>query len=65
MGKVLAGVVIGIFVGALASEILKRKNPELTRKIEQKAKDTVDAFAKAYGELDGGTGSPTPEQSPS
>lgn len=66
MEKILVGVVVGIFVGALAAEILKRKNPELTRKIEQKAKDTVDAFAEAYRDLEGDeAGSPQPEPSPS
>jgi gas vesicle protein len=50
MQKVLIGVGVGIFIGALTVEILNRKKPELTRKIEQKAKNTVDAFATAFKE---------------
>ena len=68
MQKILIGVGLGIFIGALAVEILNRKNPELTRKIEQKAKDTVDAFAAAFKdgfELEADeTESTRPEQSP-
>ena len=67
MEKILIGVVIGIFVGALTVEILNRKKPELTREIEKKAKDAVDAFAAAFKEgfkvENGETGSMRPEQS--
>ncbi|MBW2622473.1 MAG: hypothetical protein JRD68_06170 [Deltaproteobacteria bacterium] len=48
MEKILAGVIVGIFVGALAVEILNRKKPELTKEIEKKAKNTVDAFVAAF-----------------
>ncbi len=50
MQKVLIGVSVGIFIGALAVEILNRTKPELTRKIEQKAKNGVDAFVAAFKE---------------
>lgn len=45
MGKTLAGIVAGIFIGAFAVEVLKRKRPELILEIENRAKDFVDAFA--------------------
>ncbi len=44
MEKILAGIIVGIFVGALAVEILNRKKPELTRKIEEKAAKLADAI---------------------
>ena len=50
MGKILVGVAAGIFVGALAVEILDRKKPELTEGIEKKAKNVVDAFIAAFKE---------------
>jgi hypothetical protein len=50
MEKVLTGVVVGIFVGALTVEILNRTKPGLTRKIERKAKDTVGALVAAFKE---------------
>ena len=47
MTKILLSIAAGIFIGAFAVEILNRKNPELTKKIEEKAKDAVDALAAA------------------
>ena len=43
MNKVLIAVG-GIFVGAFVVEVLHRKHPELTTKIEEKAKQLVDAL---------------------
>ena len=68
MGKVLIGVVAGVFVGALAVEVLNRKKPELTEGIERKAKSTVDAlvaaFKEGWGIKEAETESIQPEQSP-
>ncbi len=50
MQKILIGVGVGIFIGALAVEILNRTKPELTRKIEKKAKNGVDALVAAFKE---------------
>ena len=68
MGKVLVGVAAGIFVGALAVEILNRKKPGLTQGIEKKAKNAVDAcvaaFKEGWGSKEAATESMQPEQSP-
>lgn len=68
MGKTLIVAVSGIFIGALAVEILNRKRPELTRKIEEKAKIIVDALIAAPKEGLDAEGDKTktirPEQSP-
>ncbi len=48
MGKILAGVIAGIFVGALVVEVLNRKKPGLTKGIEEKAKNAVDAFVAKF-----------------
>lgn len=48
MQKILVGVFVGIFVGALAVEVLNRKKPGLAKEIEKKAKDTVDAFVATF-----------------
>lgn len=50
MEKTLAGIVAGIFVGAVAMEILNRKKPGLTKKVEKKTKDAVGAFVTAFKE---------------
>jgi len=56
MLKVLGGVVVGIFVGALAFEILSRKHPGLIREIEDKAEEAaralLDSFSEGYRSRD-------------
>lgn len=42
MSKILIGVFLGVFVGALTYEILSRKHPELIKKFEAKAAETID-----------------------
>lgn len=68
MGKTVIAAVAGIFIGALALEILNRSKPELTRGLERKAKNAVDAFVTAFKEGWGGeddeTESMQPEQVP-
>ena len=39
MLKFFSGVVLGVFVGALAVEIVERGSPELLNKVREKAKD--------------------------
>lgn len=50
MEKILSGVVVGIFVGALAVEILHRTEPELVSKIGHKAKKSAGALISAFKE---------------
>ena len=50
MWKILGGVIIGVFVGALALEILNRKHPGFVREIEDKAEKTAQAFLEAFRE---------------
>ena len=50
MGKTVIAAIVGTFVGALAVEILNRTKPELTRKLEQKAKNAVNTFVTAFKE---------------
>lgn len=42
MYKLLGGVLLGVFVGALMIEILKRRRPELVEGIERQAKSVMD-----------------------
>ena len=48
MWKVIGGVVAGIFVGAAIFEIMQRGWPNLVRKVEDRARDAVDAFREGY-----------------
>lgn len=48
MWKIIGGVVIGVFVGALAFELLKRKRPHLIRDIEDRASKTASSFIDAF-----------------
>jgi hypothetical protein len=51
MSKVLVGVFVAVFVGALLYEILNRTKPELTEKLEAKLSGGLDAMLA----LDGST----------
>ena len=52
MWKVIGGVAVGVFVGAVAFEILSRTRPELILGLEEKARRAVqaaiDAFERGY-----------------
>ncbi len=50
MWKIIGGVIIGVFVGALALEVLNRSKPGLIRNIEKKAEDTARAFLDSFKE---------------
>ena len=49
---VIGLVVLGVILGAAGTEILRTKNPELIKKIEDQAKRLVDSldFAKSTDE---------------
>jgi len=42
MSKVLVGVFVVVFVGAVVYEFLNRAKPDLTEKFEQKISDSLD-----------------------
>ncbi len=69
MVKTMIGIIAGVFVGALAVEILNSTNPELTKRLEEKAKKVADTFVTGFKEGWGGkdaeTESVQPELSPS
>ncbi|MEI6666929.1 MAG: hypothetical protein WCP29_02150 [Acidobacteriota bacterium] len=44
MSKVLVGVFVAVFVGALVYEILNRTKPEFTEKLEAKLAGRIDAM---------------------
>jgi hypothetical protein len=50
MWKIIGGVVIGVFVGALAYEIILRKRPDLIKNIESSAEGTAQSFMDAFQE---------------
>ena len=47
MGKVLIGVLSGVFIGAVIYELLCRNNPELIRKMEELTSQKVDDLCDA------------------
>ncbi len=42
MLKVVGGVLLGVFVGAMMTEVVRRNKPELVEAIEKKAKTVTD-----------------------
>jgi NhaP-type Na+/H+ or K+/H+ antiporter len=48
MWKILGGVFIGVFLGALAVEVLKRTRPELLEDIEESARTAATAIAGSF-----------------
>ena len=44
MSKVLVGVFVAVFIGALVYEILNRTKPELTEKFESKVSNGLDSI---------------------
>ncbi len=41
MSKFVGGIVLGVFLGALAIEVVNRTNPELLEKTEEKARNAA------------------------
>lgn len=52
MGKILVGVAVGVFVGAMVAEIIQKTNPEWLRKLKARiansAKAAKEAFVEGY-----------------
>ncbi len=46
MSKILVGVFVVVFVGALAYEIINRTKPELTEKFEEKFSEGLDSILR-------------------
>ena len=42
MLKIIGGVLVGVFVGAMMLEIVRRQKPELIKAVEDKAKAVTD-----------------------
>lgn len=49
MSKILIGTVVGVFIGAFAAELLRRKRPETFARIERKASEVADAVLEELG----------------
>lgn len=68
MGKMIVLAFGGIFIGALAMEILNRTKPGLTKAIEERAKQVADTFTRGFkegwGDQDAETESAQPEPAP-
>lgn len=50
MWKLLGGVLVGVFLGALVVEILKRTRPDLLENVEERAREAADALGYAFRE---------------
>jgi hypothetical protein len=50
MFKIIGGVIVGVFIGALVLEILKRHQPDLLEGIEKKAKKASDKLFESLRE---------------
>jgi len=44
MSKILVGVFVVVFVGAVVYELMNRTKPDLTEKFENKISDTLDSI---------------------
>lgn len=56
MEKILVGTVVGVFIGAFAAELLRRKRPETFERIERKASEIADVVLEELGH-----GKPSPK----
>ena len=50
MSKVLVGVFVVVFFGAVVYELLNRTKPDLTEKFEQKISDSLDSILSPSAE---------------
>ncbi|MHC4250671.1 MAG: hypothetical protein ACYS9X_16210 [Planctomycetota bacterium] len=50
MGKILAGVALGVFVGAMVAEILRKTNPKWLQNVGAKLKNSAKAAKEAFME---------------
>ncbi len=58
MGKILAGVALGVFVGAMVAEILRKTNPKWLQNVGTKLKNGAKAAKHAFMEGYGGATTP-------
>ena len=53
MGKILVGVALGVFVGAMVAEIIRKTDPKFLQtiraRIKKSAKAAKEAFMEGYG----------------
>jgi len=63
MGKVIAAAAVGIFVGAMVAEIIRKTNPRLLRRvgarIKRSAKAAKGAFMEGYAGTERGVSTAT------
>lgn len=50
MGKVLVGVALGVFVGAMVAEIIRRTNPQWFQKLRARIQKSASAAKGAFME---------------
>ncbi len=50
MGNTLIGVIVGVFLGAFAVEVFRRKRPSAVRQLEARAARAADAVCTAFRE---------------
>ncbi len=50
MGKVLAGVALGVFVGAMVAEIIRKTNPQWFQNLKARIKKSASAAKGAFME---------------
>ena len=50
MIKIVIGAMCGVFIGAFAVEILKKKNPKFLQRIEKEAADLASSVREALGD---------------
>jgi hypothetical protein len=50
MFKIIGGVIVGVFVGTMVMEILRRRRPEMVIAIEKKAKQMTDKLFEGLRE---------------
>ena len=55
MGKILAGVALGVFVGAMVAEVIRRTNPRFLLGMQAKVKNAARAAKNAFMEGYAGT----------
>jgi hypothetical protein len=58
MTKILLGTIVGVFLGAFAVEMLKRKSPALLKSIEDKAAALADSVDKVLSGDESGSVTP-------
>jgi gas vesicle protein len=50
MGKILVGVAVGVFVGAMIAEIIQKTNPKWLQKLKAKITENAKAAKQTFME---------------